>query len=76
VKAKLENRLMVEGDIKTACMQSCPADAIVFGDLNDDNSTISKNFSDERHYHLLEELSIFPSVGYMTKVRNKKEQTT
>ncbi len=70
-KAKLENRLLVEGDIKPACLQSCPADAIVFGNMNDKNSRLSKKHLDKRNYHLLEELSVLPSVGYLTKVRNK-----
>lgn len=70
-KAKLENRLLVDGDIKPACVQSCPADAIVFGNLNDKESKLYKTRLDERNYHLLEELSILPSVGYLTKVRNK-----
>lgn len=69
--AKLENRLLVDGDIKPACLQSCPADAIVFGNMNDENSNISKKFRNKRNYHLLEELSVLPSVGYLTKVRNQ-----
>lgn len=69
--AKLENRLLVENDIKPACLQTCPADAIVFGNINDENTQISKRLKDERNYHLLEELSVLPSVGYLTKVRNQ-----
>ncbi|MFN8257240.1 MAG: Fe-S-cluster-containing hydrogenase [Bacteroidales bacterium] len=71
--AKTENRTLKDGEIKTACLQACPADAIVFGDLNDKESKISKVFANERNYHLLEELHILPSVGYLTKVRNIKE---
>ncbi len=70
-KAKLETRLLVDDDIKPACLQSCPADAIVFGNMNDENSRISKKLRNKRNYHLLEELSILPSVGYLTKVRNQ-----
>ncbi len=70
-KAKLENRLLIEEDIKPACVQTCPADAIVFGNINDKNSKLSKKHLDKRNYHLLEELSVLPSVGYLTKVRNK-----
>ncbi len=70
--AKLENRPLADGEIKPACAQGCPADAIVFGDLNDKNSNISKFFENERNYHLLEELHTLPSVGYLTKVRNKE----
>jgi molybdopterin-containing oxidoreductase family iron-sulfur binding subunit len=68
--AKLEGRAIAEGEIKTACSQSCPGNAIVFGDLENPESRISKLFQDKRNYHLLEELHTLPSVGYLTKVRN------
>ncbi len=71
VKAKLENRLLADDEIKPACLQSCPADAIVFGNRNNENSVISKKFADKRNYHLLEEIHSLPSVGYLVKVRNK-----
>lgn len=70
--AKLEGRAIADGEIKTACSQSCPGNAIVFGDLADPESRISKLFADERNYHLLGELHTLPSVGYLTKVRNTK----
>lgn len=70
LQAKLENRTLKDNEIKTACMQACPAGAIVFGNLNDKGSRVSKLFDDPRSYHLLEELHTLPSVGYMTKVRN------
>ena len=72
MQAKLEERSLKDGEIKTACAQACPADALVFGDLNDPESKVSKMFKDERNYHLLEELHTLPSVGYLTKVRNTK----
>ncbi|MDX2442230.1 MAG: Fe-S-cluster-containing hydrogenase [Bacteroidales bacterium] len=70
LEAKLEKRPLRDGEIQTACVQTCPADALVFGDLNDKNSGVSKLFNNERNYFLLEELHILPSVGYLTKVRN------
>lgn len=73
LQAKLENRQLQDGDIQPACVQSCPADALVFGDLNDPESRISKLFKEPRNYHLLEELHTLPSVGYLTLVRNKEE---
>ncbi len=72
LEAKKENRKLKDGDIKVACEQACPAEAISFGNLNDKDSRVSKAFADPRNYHLLEELHTLPSVGYMTKVRNKK----
>ena len=68
--AKTENRQLFDGEIKPACAQSCPAEAIVFGNLNDVHSKVAINFENERNYHLLEELHTLPSVGYLTKVKN------
>ncbi|MEO6903187.1 MAG: TAT-variant-translocated molybdopterin oxidoreductase [Bacteroidia bacterium] len=69
--AKKSEKPLVDGRIKTACQQSCPTNAIFFGDLNDDNSAISKlRKDDERNYFILEELGIKPTVSYLTKVRN------
>jgi molybdopterin-containing oxidoreductase family iron-sulfur binding subunit len=76
LEAKLENRKLRDGDIKTACQQGCPADAIVFGDLNDENSKVAKMFEDERNYHILEEIHTLPSVGYLTKVTNRKKDSS
>ncbi|PTN08844.1 TAT-variant-translocated molybdopterin oxidoreductase [Mangrovibacterium marinum] len=70
-EAKVAGRMLHDGEIKTACQQSCPGDAIVFGDLNNPQSRVSKLFRNERNYHLLEELHTLPSVGYLTKIRNK-----
>lgn len=72
IKAKVEGRKLEDGEIQPACVQSCPANALVFGDMNNPDSKISKYMKSERNYHLLEELHTLPSVGYLTKVRNKK----
>jgi len=69
--AKKENRMIADGEVVPACAQACPAQAIVFGNLNDKQSMISKYYADERNYHLLEEIHTLPSVGYLTKVKNK-----
>jgi molybdopterin-containing oxidoreductase family iron-sulfur binding subunit len=52
-------------------VQSCPARALDFGDLNNPENRVSKNVEHERNYYLLEELHTLPSVGYLTKIRNK-----
>lgn len=70
LEAKRNNRGVLDGDIKTACQQSCPSGAIIFGDLNDENSEVSKLFLNERAYGIIEELNVLPSVNYLTKVRN------
>lgn len=69
-KAKLDKRPLKDGEIKTACQTSCPTDAIVFGDMNDAESQVSKLFKNERSYALLEEWHAAPSVRYMAKIRN------
>ena len=74
LQAKIENRELNDGEIVPACAQACPSDAIVFGDLNNPESKVSKYYKNKRNYHLLEELHTLPSVGYLTKVRNIKKQ--
>lgn len=73
-EAKIETRRTVgglaDGAIQTACEQSCPAGAIVFGDLNDPKSRISAAVRDGRFFRVLEELNVQPAVGYLRKVRN------
>jgi len=70
LKAKAENRALVDEEMQTACSQSCPANSIVFGDMNDPTSEIGKLISSGRRYNLLEELYTKPSVHYLTKIRN------
>jgi molybdopterin-containing oxidoreductase family iron-sulfur binding subunit len=62
-----------DGDIQTACMQTCPTDAIVFGDMNDPNSRVAKLGKNERGFTVLEELNTLPSITYQTKVRNHED---
>jgi molybdopterin-containing oxidoreductase family iron-sulfur binding subunit len=73
LKAKLEKRTLKDGDIKVACQQTCPTNAIIFGDGNDPESEVSKALKSERTYYVLEELNVKPGVGYQTKVRNTVE---
>ena len=65
-----------DGDVVSACQQSCPTGAITFGDLNDPNSRVSKEFGQERSYALLEELNAQPAIRYQTKVRNTQHLKT
>jgi MoCo/4Fe-4S cofactor protein with predicted Tat translocation signal len=73
LKAKLEGRPLVDGEIKVACQQTCTANAIVFGNKNDPNSEVSKALASERTYYVLEELNVQPGIGYQVKVRNTNE---
>ena len=67
-KAKDENRIVFDGEIKTACQQTCPTDAIVFGNAMDNNSQVTKARKNIRGYHQLEEVNFQPSVTYLKKI--------
>lgn len=71
-EAKAEGRGLRDGEVLPACAQSCPAGAIVFGDLNDPGSRVAKLASEGRAYRLLAEIGTRPAVRYLTKVRNKR----
>jgi Fe-S-cluster-containing dehydrogenase component len=73
LKAKMEKRSVVDGDIKVACQQTCPANAIVFGNVNDPKSEVAQALKSERTYYVLEELNVQPGIGYQVKVRNRTE---
>ncbi|XVJ67113.1 MAG: TAT-variant-translocated molybdopterin oxidoreductase [Lacibacter sp.] len=73
LNAKKESRPMVDSDIKTACQQACPTNAIVFGNVNDKESAIHILRTKEgvkRTYFVQEQLHVLPNVGYMAKLRN------
>jgi molybdopterin-containing oxidoreductase family iron-sulfur binding subunit len=63
--AQDEDREVRDGEIRTACSQSCPAQAITFGDLDDPASRVSQMAEEQRATRLLEDLSTEPSVIYM-----------
>jgi Fe-S-cluster-containing dehydrogenase component len=76
-EAKIEARRggmsVQDGAIKTACQQTCPAEAIVFGDLNDPNSQVAHLSEDRRAYRVLEEINTRPAVRYLKLVRHEDE---
>jgi molybdopterin-containing oxidoreductase family iron-sulfur binding subunit len=72
-EAKKEGRKVRDGEFQTACQQTCPTEAIVFGDLNDPESKVSKLARQERGYHVLEILNTRPSITYLTKIRNREK---
>ena len=72
IEAKREGRTVADGEIQPACQQSCPAQAIVFGDLNDPKSRVAQLAASRRSSRLLEELNVRPSVAYLNLVRNRE----
>jgi molybdopterin-containing oxidoreductase family iron-sulfur binding subunit len=72
-EAKRKGVPLADGDIKPACAQSCPAGAIVFGDMNDRQSVVYNHLSDKRAYRVLEEINTRPATSYLQIVRNRSE---
>jgi molybdopterin-containing oxidoreductase family iron-sulfur binding subunit len=70
INSKNEGREIREGEIKTACQQVCPTQAIMFGDLNKADSAVSKKKASPRNYVLLHELNTRPRTSYLASVRN------
>jgi len=87
LNAKREKRTVKDGEIVTACQASCTSGAILFGDLNDENSQISKllqvkrnekrpnspdkQIGNPRAYRVLEDIGVKPNIYYLTKIKNK-----
>jgi len=74
VTADKENRPLRGGEVVTACQQACPTKAIVFGDINDPNSEVSRLKRDGRHYVLLEELGTRPRTTYLARWREDETE--
>ena len=70
IDSKTSGEPIKDGEIKTACEQACPADAIVFGNLNDPSSRVVKLKQQERNYGLFEDLNTRPRTSYLAVVTN------
>jgi Fe-S-cluster-containing dehydrogenase component len=70
ITTEQQNRRIADGQVRTACQESCPADAIVFGDLNDPESRINKLKKNPLDYAMLGDLNTRPRTTYLAKVQN------
>jgi MoCo/4Fe-4S cofactor protein with predicted Tat translocation signal len=70
IDSERENRKIQDGELLTACQQSCPANAITFGNINDGNSQVSKLKAKTRNYGLLQDLNTRPRTTYLAEIRN------
>ena len=70
IDAERADRKIRDGDIKTACQQTCPTEAIIFGDINDPNSRVSKMKAEKLNYGMLANLNTRPRTTYLASLRN------
>jgi len=70
ITAQIEHRKIAESELRTACQETCPAQAISFGSLHDPSSTVSQLHRDPRRYDLLHDLGTLPRTAYLARVRN------
>jgi molybdopterin-containing oxidoreductase family iron-sulfur binding subunit len=70
IESKLSGQPLTDGDVRTACQQACPAEAIEFGDISQKSSRITQAKLNPRNYVLLEELYTKPRTTFLAKLRN------
>jgi molybdopterin-containing oxidoreductase family iron-sulfur binding subunit len=73
IGARNERRPIADGEVVPACAQTCPTQAITFGNLNDPSSAISRLREDHRAYAMLAELNVRPRTIYLARLRNPSE---
>ena len=67
-RARDDGRAVKDGEVQTACQQTCPSHAITFGNLKDGGARVSKLSTSPRSYHVLDELGTRPAVTYLKQV--------
>jgi len=70
IEAEKQDRKVRDGEIRTACQQACPTEAIIFGDINDPKSRVAKLRSQSRNYGMLAELNTRPRTTYLGRITN------
>jgi molybdopterin-containing oxidoreductase family iron-sulfur binding subunit len=73
IQAKIENRPVADGEIRTACQQTCPTEAIVFGPVSDPRSGVSQRKASARDYALLPDENTRPRTTYLARIRPARE---
>jgi molybdopterin-containing oxidoreductase family iron-sulfur binding subunit len=68
--AKVQERTIRDGEIKTACQAACPTDAIVFGNINDPQSRVSQLKAEAHDYGVLADLNTRPRTTYLARIQN------
>lgn len=72
-QAMLDDRPLREGEVITACAQTCPSEAIIFGNRIDPSSRVAQSAVSRRGYHVFEDLNVRPAITYLAKVINRAE---
>jgi molybdopterin-containing oxidoreductase family iron-sulfur binding subunit len=74
IESEKEGRKVRDGEIKTACQSVCPTEAIIFGNINDEQSAVARLKREPRNYSLLADLNTQPRTTYLASLRNPNEE--
>jgi molybdopterin-containing oxidoreductase family iron-sulfur binding subunit len=74
IDSEISGKPIQDGGVVTACQAACPSQAIVFGDMNDPNSLVSKLKAEPLNYGLLAELNTRPRTTYLAAIRNRNPE--